>query len=57
MDITAEQISPVAFQVVVPLRIFPKIRFTQGRLFFCCFFTVYAVKTFNIDFMQAQVIG
>jgi hypothetical protein len=39
-DITAEQIPPVAFQVIISfIR-----RCNQGGLFFCCVFTVYAVK-------------
>jgi hypothetical protein len=38
VHITAEQISPVAFQVIISFVVFPKIWFGQGRLFFLlCF--------------------
>jgi hypothetical protein len=52
VDITAEQISPIAFQIIISFVVFPKIRFSQGRLFFCCVFTVYAVKKLNTPFLS-----
>jgi hypothetical protein len=44
VDITAEQVPPVAFQIIIIFAVFPKIRFSQGASFLCCVFTVYAVK-------------
>jgi hypothetical protein len=44
VDIAAEPISPIAFQIVIALIVFPKIRFSQVSLFFCCVFAFYAVK-------------